>query len=45
MANPIGCVMMDEEEACTAQERYAALEIELQVLHQRNEELMRKLQE
>ena len=37
--------MMDEEEVWTTQERYVALEAELQALRQRNKELMRGLQE
>ena len=39
MANPEGHVVLGEEETCQTQERYAALEAELQALHQRNEEL------
>ena len=45
MANPVGRVMMDEDEAHTVQEGYVALEAELQALRQRNEELIRGLQE
>ena len=45
MANPAGHVVMGEEEAQQAAERYAAMEAELQALRQRNEELMRAVQE
>ena len=45
MANPNGHVVLDEEAARTAEERYAALEAELQAMHVRNEELTRGLQE
>ena len=45
MANPDGQVVLGEEEAPQAQERYAALEAELQAQRLRNEELMRGLQE
>ena len=45
MAHPEGRVMMDEEEAYVAQERYAAMEASLQELQQQNQELMRRLQE
>ena len=45
MANPKGHVVLGEEEACQAQERYAALEAELQALRQHNKELSCGLQE
>ena len=45
MANPARRVVMGEEEAQQAAERYAAMEAELQALRQRNEELMRAVQE
>ena len=45
MANPSGHVVLDEEAARTAQERYATLEAELQALRAQNEELTRGLQE
>ena len=45
MAHPEGRVVMDEAEAQQAAERYAAMEAELQALRQRNEELMRAIQE
>ena len=45
MANPAGHVVMGEEEAQQAAERYAAMEAELQALRQRNEELARAVQE
>ena len=45
MANPSGHVVLDEEAAHTAQERYATLEAELQALRAQNEELTRGLQE
>ena len=41
MANPNGHVMLDEEAASAAEERYAVLEAELQAMRQRNEELAR----
>ena len=41
MANPAGHVVLGEEEAQQATERYAKMEDELQALRQRNEELMR----
>ena len=44
-ANPGGHVMIDEEAARAVEERYAALEMELQALRLRNEELMCNLQE
>ena len=40
MANPEGHVVLHEEKAGAAEARYAALEAELQAMHQRNEELM-----
>ena len=45
MANPEGRVIMEEAEAQQAAERYARIEAELQALRQRNEEIMRDLQE
>ena len=45
MANPEGRVIMGEAEAQEAAERYAQMEAELQALRQRNEELMRAVQE
>ena len=45
MANPANHVVLGEEEAQQAAERYATMEAELQVLRQRNEELMRTVQE
>ena len=45
MANPSGHVILDEEAARTAEERYTALEAELQAMRLRNEELTRGLQE
>ena len=45
MANPEGRVLIDEAEAQQAAECYARMEAELQVLRQRNEEIMRDLQE
>ena len=45
MANPNGQVVLGEDEACQAQERYVALEAELQALRLCNEELTRGLQE
>ena len=45
MANPVGHVVMGEEEAQQAAERYATMEAELQALRQRNKELTRTLQE
>ena len=45
MANPEGRVLIDEAEAQQATERYAQMEAELQALQQRNEEIMRELQE
>ena len=45
MANPAGHVVLGEEEAQQAAERYAKMEAELQALRQRNEELVRTVQE
>ena len=45
MANPTGHVVLGEEEAQQAAERYAKMEAELQVLRQQNEELARTVQE
>ena len=45
MGNPTGRVVMDEGDAHAAEERYAALEAELQALRLQNEELKRNLQE
>ena len=45
MAQPAGHVVLGEEEAQAAAERYAAMEAELQALRQRNEELARTVQE
>ena len=45
MANPEGRVLIDEADAQQAAERYAQMETELQALQQRNEEIMRELQE
>ena len=45
MANPSGHVMLDEEAARTAEERYVALEAELQAMRARNEELASRLRE
>ena len=44
MANPAGHVVLGEEEAQQAAERYATMEAELQALRQRNEELTRAVQ-
>ena len=44
MANPSGHVVLDEEAARAAEERYATLEAELQALRARNDELTRGLQ-
>ena len=41
MAQPAGCMVMGEEEAQAAAERYATMEAELQALRQQNEELAR----
>ena len=45
MANPAGHVVLGEEEAQQAAERYATMEAELQALRQRNKELMHAVQE
>ena len=45
MAQPSGHVVLGEEEAQQATERYAMMEAELQALRQRNEELVRAVQE
>ena len=45
MANPTGHVVLGEEEAQQAAERYAKMEAELQALRQQNEELARTVQE
>ena len=45
MVNPNGQVLLDEEAARAAEERYTVLEAELQVMHTRNEELACRLQE
>ena len=45
MAQPSGRVVLGEEEAQQAAERYATMEAELQALRQRNEELARAVQE
>ena len=45
MTNPGGHVVLDEEAARAAQERYATLEAELQALRAQNEELTGSLQE
>ena len=45
MANPTRHVVVGEEEAQQAAERYATMEAELQALRQRNEELTRAVQE
>ena len=45
MANPAGHVVLGEEEAQQAAERYAKMEAKLQALRQRNEELMHAVQE
>ena len=45
MADPAGRVLIDEEEVQQAAERYAQMEAELQSLRQRNEEIIRELQE
>ena len=39
MANPEGHVLMDEEQAHAAEERYARMEATLQELQQQNQEL------
>ena len=45
MANPKGRVILEEGEAEQAAKRYVQMEAELEALRQRNEELMRSLQE
>ena len=45
MANPAGHVVLGEEEMQQAAKRYANMEAELQALRQRNEELVRTVQE
>ena len=45
MANPAGHVVLGEEEAQQATERYATMEAKLQALRHRNEELTRAVQE
>ena len=45
MANPTDHVVLGEEEAQQAAERYAKMEAELQALRQQNEELTRSVQE
>ena len=45
MANPAGHIVLGEEEAQQAVERYATMKPELQALRQRNEELTRAVQE
>ena len=45
MANPAGHIVLGEEEARAAEERYAALEVQLQALCQQNEELQHTLKE
>ena len=45
MANPSSHVVLGEEEAQQVTERYAKMEAELQALRQRNEELVRIVQE
>ena len=45
MANPEGRVLLDEEQARAAEERYARMEATLQELQQQNQELQRRLQE
>ena len=45
MANPEGRVLLDEEQARAAEERYARMEATLQELQQQNQELQRCLQE
>ena len=45
MANPEGRVLIDKAEAQQAAKHYAQMEAELQALKQRNEEIMRDLQE
>ena len=45
MQNPNGHVVLGEEEACVAEEHYAALEVKPQALRLHNKELMRGLHE
>ena len=45
MANPTSHVVLGEEEAQQAAERYAKMEAELQALRQQNEELVCSVQE
>ena len=45
MANPAGHVVLGEDEAQQAAERYAKMEAELQALRQHNAELARTVQE
>ena len=45
MANPIGHIVLGEDEAQQATERYAKMEAELQALRQQNAELARTVQE
>ena len=45
MANPEGRVLLDEEQARAAEERYVRMEATLQELQQQNQELQRRLQE
>ena len=45
MAQPAGRVVLGEDKAQAAAERYAAMEAELQALRQRNEELTRTVQQ
>ena len=45
MANPEGRVIMEEAEVQQAAEHYAQMGAKLQALRQRNEELMRAIQE
>ena len=45
MANPEGHVLLDEEQARAAEERYAQMEATLQELQQQNQELQCRLQE
>ena len=43
MGNPKGRVVMDEDQARAAEERYARMEVMLQELQQQNHELQRHL--
>ena len=45
MANPAGRVVLGEDEAQAAAERYAQMEAELQALRLRNEELTRTVEQ